>query len=115
MMNTNEQPTISKLDDNTVYRASVHFYSKGGDENVTLAVDVSHLLADEIEGNKIPASYAQVFELVMGIRKHAMQIDANDAEMEFLQDEALTPEEKAAMLLGIVETKAEVVADSILA
>ena len=114
-MDNNEHEVISKLDDNTVYRASVHFYSKGDNDHVTMATDASHLLADDMEEGMIPASYAQAYALVMRMRKNAMQLDINDAEMEFLQDEALTPEEKAAMLLGIVETKAEVVADSILA
>ena len=102
-MNNQEQPTtlstIKQLNDDTVYRASVHFYSKGRGEDVTLAVDVSHILDDEFVEEKIPTSYAQVYELVMGLRRNAVLYTASDDDNVFLTNPDVSPEAKAEMLL----------------
>ena len=106
-MNTNEQQPINSLDDNTVYRASIHFYSKGKGENVTLAVDVSHVLADEMEGNQIPASYMQVYEQVMQLRRNATLFEPMDGLLDAITDDTLSPEAKAAAILAQVQAEEE--------
>lgn len=114
-MNTtnNEQTPINALDDNTVYRASIHFYSKGKSDAVTLAVDVSHVLADEMEGNQIPSSYMQVYEQVMQLRRNAVLYDADSDMVDILEDETISPETKAEKVLDRVQAQVEA-ADAVL-
>lgn len=94
------------LNEDTVFRASVHFYSKGTDGNVTLGVEVSHPMDDDYEG-EVPASYAQVYELVMGLRRNAVLYAANDDETAFLADPDLTAERKAELVLEKVKAQEE--------
>lgn len=103
----NEQAPITSLDDDTIYRASIHYYSKGKGEAVTLAVDVSHVLADEMEGNQIPASYMQVYEQVMQLRRNAVLYPADSEDTEFLKDEHVSPESKAAHVLEKIAAQEE--------
>lgn len=108
MNDNNTIPTpISSLDDNTIYRASIHFYSKGKNEAVTLAVDSSHVLADEMEGNQIPASYMQVYEQVMQLRRNAVLYDASPDMAEVLESNEVSPTDKAAMVLDRVQAQVE--------
>lgn len=107
MTNNTDQTPISKLDDDTVYRASIHYYSKGKGEAVTLAVDVSHVLADEMEGDQIPASYMQVYEQVMRLRRNAVLYAADADDAEILTDETIPPEQKAAMVLDKIAAQEE--------
>lgn len=105
-MNDLVNDTVKNLNDETVYRASVHFYSKGNDGNVTLAVDVSHILDDEYQG-PIPAAYAHVYELVMKIRRDAVLYAASDEDNAFLADPDISPEDKASMVLEKVAAQEE--------
>jgi len=105
MQNENNAPVINALDDNSIYRASIHFYSKGKGENVTLAVDVSHVLDDEMQGNHIPASYMQVYELVMQLRRNATLFEPTDIDVDTLTDAEVSAEEKAAAILEQVEAQ----------
>lgn len=102
-----DQVEIYELDDDTVYRASIHYYSKGKGEAVTIAVDVSHVLADEMAGDRIPASYMQVYEQVMQLRRNAVLYSADEDDAAILTDNSITPEQKAAMVLDKIKAQEE--------
>lgn len=94
------------MTDEKIYRASLHFYSNGTSDLVTVMTDFS----DELDvGDDIPASYSQLQFLAMALRQRALPVDMDEDMAAIADDESLSDTERAGALLSRV-SPADVVA-----
>lgn len=90
--------TIKKLDDDTMYVATIKFYSRGNAEEVATMFEVSHVLDDEFEGS-IPACYGAAQEVVMNLRRTAVLYAATGDDAEYINDPNVSEEDRVARVL----------------
>ena len=107
---TNELSEITKISDTEMYTASIHFYSKGASDQVTVAMNVSHPLSDDYD-DYLPASYMQMREIMLNLRRNAVLYAGSDDDLEFLSDPNISTEEKAERVLqSAADTEASITA-----
>lgn len=100
---TNE---IKKIDNDTLYHATVHFYSKGDGDNVTTLFEVSHGLAEDFDG-PMPAAYGVAQEILMSIRERSTLYAASADDVDYMQDPNVSPEDKVSRVLDSAQAQEE--------
>lgn len=109
---TNEAPVIQQLDENEIYRGTIHIYSKGSADEVTMAFEFSHTLDDNWEG-EIPASYDEIRRIVWAVRKQTSIYSAHPDDAAKLVDPSLSDVEKARLILESAHDQEEVAVSTV--
>ena len=104
---TNERPVINEIDDNAVYIGTLHFYSKGKNDDVTIGFEFSHILSDDWGDQPLPASYDELRKVVWRMRMAASTYTVTPEDIEYLSDPNVSDEDKARRTLEITAAQDE--------
>lgn len=92
--------TIKKINSKDTYVATLRLYSRGEGEEVAMMYDFSHQIDDEFEG-ELPASYALLREIILGLHANTTMYAATKEDAEFLSDPNVSEEERAVRILEV--------------
>lgn len=106
MTNETERPVITEIDEDAVYVGTLHFYSKGSDDNVTIGFDFSHILDDNWD-KPLPAAYDELRKVVWGLRRSASTYSVTPEDVAYLSDPNISDEDKARRTLEITSAQDE--------
>lgn len=85
-----------------IYRASIHFYSNGTDDLVTVMTDVSDPITDPEQN--IPAAYTTMQAMALALRNTAVDVGIEPDVVEDITTSDMSGEEKAAALFKQIST-----------
>ena len=100
----NDTPVIETIDENQVYRATIHLYSKGSTRDVTVGFDFSHILDDNWD-QPLPAAYEELRNYVNSLRRAAATYAVTPEDIEYLSNDELSDEDKAKYVLEITQAQ----------
>ena len=98
--------TIKAIEDDILYSATIRFYSKGKDDQVTSMFEVSHVLAEDFDGD-MPAAYSIAQEILLGLRARSTLYAASTADQEYLGDPDVPDKDKVERILDSAKAQEE--------